>query len=98
MSHEAVDHRQPRYDRARQIGSPCRQTRTPSYQRNQRWQRCRPENDPSAVHYDAACPFVQIVAFGLEYEPLISEKGDRDVDQVGQQARRNIAVSEPWLE
>ena len=47
-----------------------------------------------AVNTDAANPFFKVMAMGPENKPLISQKRERDGEQIRDEARQNISIGD----
>jgi len=60
--------------------------------------KCGCGNDHAGgVNTHAADPFFQIVSFGSENKPLISEERECDAEKISQEASENVPVSEDGI-
>jgi len=50
------------------------------------------QDHTAGINANTADPFLEIVAFGSEYKPLIPQEGERDTEQIGEQAGYHISV------
>ena len=92
MSNKAVHNHERREQCAGDVGRFREETSIAPNDYDQHRQREDSEENAPAVYADAADPFPQVVALGLEYEKLVAEVGDRDVQQTRNHRGGDITV------
>ena len=50
------------------------------------------QDHAAGINAEATDPFLEVVAVSLEYKPLISEEGEGDAKQIGEEAGHDISV------
>lgn len=94
MAKEAEDNGKGEDESSGDVGcSLCVTGLAPNYG-NHDWKRRGGEQHAAGVDANAADPFFEAVAVRLENKPLISEKRERDGEQVSDQAGDNVAVGD----
>ena len=96
MAEEAEHHRKQKNDGARDIRCAALVAWLASDDTNHERKRGDGHDHAARVHPDATSPFLEIIAFRLEYKPLISKEGKRDAEQIGEQAGYDISVGKDW--
>ena len=82
------------HDRAGNVGSGMCVSGSTLNEWDQHGKESSGEQHAGAVDADAADPFFKVMAVRLENKPLISQKSERDGEQIRDEARENISVGD----
>ena len=82
------------HDRAGNIGCSMGVSGLTANDRNQNGQSGGGEQHAAGVDADAANPFLEVIAVGFENKPLVAEKGERDGEQIPEQAGEHVSIGE----
>lgn len=98
MTEEADHDGDDQHQSAREIGSAAVIAGVPAEKADDERKRSGGQNHAARINSKATDPLAKIVAFGLEYEPLITKEGESDGEEIGEQAGDYISVRQDWAE
>ena len=93
VTEEAEEDRKHEDDGARDIGRAVIASGLAADDHHHKWKRGSGHYHAAGIDAQASGPFLEVIALGLEYKPLISEKGEGDTEEVRQHTRQNVSVS-----
>src|SRR5262249_42535709 len=90
VAEETVDDSERGHDRAADVRSGPRPARERLERGHEHRQAHHPGHYPRAIDRNAPEPLTKVVALGLEDEPLVADKGDRNVEEAGEGSGEHI--------